>query len=102
MAVSSRNMPITTKDKQHQDQDVQGLEMPKVSSSSVFDRLDRAQPVIDRAEAERAEDDPHEHAGDRQRVAGGISMTLPFQLPAHQAAQRRRAARRPPSFRPGW
>ena len=49
----------------HQDQDHPGIEA-QLLGEEVLDRLDRSEAVEHRTEAQRRQDDPHEHAGDRQ------------------------------------
>ena len=60
--------PHHQKGKLHQDQDDPGIE-PQLLGEQIIDGPDRAQPVEDRPKSHRCQNDPHEHAGDRQGLA---------------------------------
>jgi hypothetical protein len=60
---------------------------PSCSEEEVLDRAHRAQPVEHGAETQRRKDDPHEHAGDAERLAHAtFSITSRVSRPLMKAA----------------
>ena len=53
---------------------IQGLR-PSCFGEQIIDRLDRTEPIEHCTEGERSQDDPHEHAGDTERLGAPSSRT---------------------------